>query len=59
MQCMWFALEEGDSYQRQGKLGKALKRYHTVDKFFADYFDDQFDFHTYCLRKTTLRSYIE
>ncbi|CAM0142641.1 hypothetical protein VKS41_002804 [Umbelopsis sp. WA50703] len=59
MQCMWFALEEGDSYRRQGKLGKALKRYHTVDKFFADYFDDQFDFHTYCLRKTTLRSYVD
>jgi peptide alpha-N-acetyltransferase len=36
-----------------------LKRYHTVEKFFADIFDDQFDFHTYCLRKTTLRSYVE
>ncbi|KAJ2964315.1 hypothetical protein NQZ79_g861 [Umbelopsis isabellina] len=59
MQCMWFTLEEGDSYLRQGKLGKALKRYHTVDKFFTDYFDDQFDFHTYCLRKTTLRSYVD
>jgi hypothetical protein len=59
MQCMWLTLEEGDSYLRQGQNGKALKRYHTVDKFFADIFDDQFDFHTYCLRKTTLRSYVE
>lgn len=59
MQCMWLTLEEGDSYLRQGQKGKALKRYHTVDKFFSDIFDDQFDFHTYCLRKTTLRSYVE
>ncbi|CAO3677581.1 unnamed protein product [Umbelopsis ramanniana] len=59
MQCMWLTLEEGDSYLRQGQKGKALKRYHTVDKFFSDIFDDQFDFHTYCLRKTTLRSYVD
>jgi N-alpha-acetyltransferase 15/16, NatA auxiliary subunit len=59
MQCMWLTLEEGDSYLRQGQKGKALKRYHTVEKFFSDIFDDQFDFHTYCLRKTTLRSYVE
>jgi N-alpha-acetyltransferase 15/16, NatA auxiliary subunit len=28
-------------------------------KHFADYSEDQFDFHAYCLRKVTLRSYIE
>ncbi|GAB5591523.1 hypothetical protein Unana1_06423 [Umbelopsis nana] len=59
MQCMWLTLEEGDSFLRRGLKGKALKRYHTVEKFFADIFDDQFDFHTYCLRKNTLRSYID
>ena len=30
-----------------------------VVKHFADYSEDQFDFHAYCLRKVTLRSYIE
>lgn len=30
-----------------------------VVKHFADYSEDQFDFHAYCLRKVTLRSYIQ
>ena len=25
---------------------------------FTDWIDDQFDFHTYCLRKMTMRSYV-
>ena len=32
MQCLWFLLAEGDSFRRQGKLGLALKRYHTIEK---------------------------
>ncbi|CAG8532341.1 12386_t:CDS:10, partial [Dentiscutata heterogama] len=58
MQCMWFVLEEGESYIRQKKWGKALKRFHQIEKHFADITDDQFDFHTYCLRKVTLRAYL-
>jgi peptide alpha-N-acetyltransferase len=59
MQCMWFGLECGDSHLRRGQLGCALKRYHQIAKHFEDIFDDQFDFHTYCLRKMTLRSYVK
>lgn len=59
MQCMWFALEVGRSYARQGQNGKALKRFHQIAKYFEDFTDDQFDFHTYCLRKMTLRSYVD
>ncbi|RHZ63326.1 hypothetical protein Glove_330g14 [Diversispora epigaea] len=58
MQCMWFALEEADCYFRFNKLGKALKRLHQIEKHFSDITDDQFDFHTYCLRKVTLRAYL-
>ncbi|CAG8471960.1 12678_t:CDS:10, partial [Acaulospora colombiana] len=58
MQCMWFALEEAGCYVKQNKLGKALKRLHQIEKHFADITDDQFDFHTYCLRKVTLRAYL-
>ncbi|CAG8567067.1 5151_t:CDS:10, partial [Paraglomus brasilianum] len=58
MQCMWFALEEGECFARTNKLGKALKRFHQIEKHFADITDDQFDFHTYCLRKVTLRAYL-
>ena len=30
-----------------------------VFKHFEDFQEDQFDFHTYCLRKMTLRAYVE
>jgi peptide alpha-N-acetyltransferase len=59
MQCQWFMTEEGNAYLRKKEYGKALKRFHTLEKFYVDYFDDQFDFHSYCLRKLTLRSYVD
>ncbi|KAF9138665.1 N-alpha-acetyltransferase 16, NatA auxiliary subunit [Mortierella sp. GBA39] len=58
MQAMWFILETGESHLRQNHLGRALKRFHQVEKLFADFTEDQFDFHMYCLRKMTLRAYI-
>lgn len=38
---------------------QALKMFHHTFKHFEDMGEDQFDFHTYCLRKMTLRSYVE
>ncbi|KAG0253742.1 N-alpha-acetyltransferase 16, NatA auxiliary subunit [Mortierella polycephala] len=58
MQAMWYSLEAGESHIRQGQLGRALKRFHQVEKHFVDFTEDQFDFHMYCLRKMTLRAYI-
>eukprot|EP00124_Ichthyophonus_hoferi_P004113 Ihof_evm2s415 gene=Ihof_evmTU2s415 len=58
MQCMWFAQCSGNSFLRQNKIGQALKKFHQIDKHFTDIYDDQFDFHTYCLRKMTLRAYV-
>lgn len=59
MQCMWYELASGDSYFRQGSLGRALKKYLAVEKHYADMTEDQFDFHSYCLRKMTLRAYVQ
>ncbi|ORZ08448.1 NMDA receptor-regulated protein 1-domain-containing protein [Absidia repens] len=59
MQCQWFMTEEGYSYARQKNYGKALKRFQAVVKFYDDYFEDQFDFHAYCLGKATLRAYVD
>lgn len=59
MQCMWYELASGESYFRQGDLGLALKKYLAVEKHYTDITEDQFDFHSYCLRKMTLRAYIE
>ncbi|KAI8854203.1 n-alpha-acetyltransferase 15, NatA auxiliary subunit-like protein [Chytridium lagenaria] len=59
LQCMWFPLETGRSYVRQGKYGKALKRYHQIEKHFSDIYDDQFDFHNYSFRRVTLTTYLD
>ncbi|GJJ69727.1 N-alpha-acetyltransferase 15/16, NatA auxiliary subunit [Entomortierella parvispora] len=58
MQAQWYLLEAGESHLRQGQIGKALKRFHQVEKHFAEFTEDQLDFHMYCLRKMTLRAYI-
>ncbi|XP_076902750.1 N-terminal acetyltransferase A complex auxiliary subunit NAA15-like [Bidens hawaiensis] len=59
MQCMWYELASGESYFRQAELGRALKKFLLVEKHYADITEDQFDFHSYCLRKMTLRAYID
>lgn len=59
MQCMWFQIETAHAYHRMNMYGKALKKCYEIDAFFSEVTDDQFDFHTYCMRKMTLRSYIK
>jgi len=59
MQCMWFQTECALAFQRLGQLGDALKKCHEIDRHFTEIIDDQYDFHSYCLRKMTLRSYME
>jgi len=58
MQCMWYESAVGRSYCRQRKHGKALKKFNETFKHFNDIAEDQFDFHNYCLRKTTLKAYV-
>ncbi|ODM98164.1 N-alpha-acetyltransferase 15, NatA auxiliary subunit [Orchesella cincta] len=59
MQCMWFLTETAAAYQRQGMWGEALKKCIEIERHFNDILDDQYDFHTYCIRKMTLRSYVK
>lgn len=58
MQCMWFQTECALAFQRQEKWGEALKKCHEIDRHFSEIIEDQFDFHTYCMRKMTLRAYV-
>jgi peptide alpha-N-acetyltransferase len=58
MQCVWFENEAGRCHARAGRRGRALKYFAAVRKHYDDMEEDQFDFHQYCLRKMTLRSYV-
>ncbi|GAB7348405.1 hypothetical protein MBLNU459_g6838t1 [Dothideomycetes sp. NU459] len=59
MQCMWFLYEDGQSYFREGKLSLALKRFKSVYDIFDVWHEDQFDFHSFSLRKGQIRAYID
>mmetsp|Transcript_486 Transcript_486/g.1020 ORF Transcript_486/g.1020 Transcript_486/m.1020 type:complete len:894 (-) Transcript_486:3118-5799(-) len=58
MQHMWYEVAAGSCHLRLKEYGKALKKYTAVIKHFADIQEDQFDFHSYCMRKMTLRAYV-
>lgn len=58
MQATWYLLEEERAFARIGNYAMALKTCGQLDKIFTDIWDDQLDFHSYCLRKSTLRAYI-
>ena len=59
MQCMWYITEDGEAYLRQGKFGLALKRFTTVFDVFETWQEDQFDFHTFSMRKGQIRAYVD
>ena len=59
MQCVWFLTEDGESYARQGKFGLALKRFTAIYNIFDVWQEDQFDFHSFSLRKGQIRAYME
>lgn len=59
MQCIWYELGAAESHLRCGQIAQALKKFMAVERHFIDMIEDQFDFHSYCLRKVTLRSYVQ
>jgi tetratricopeptide (TPR) repeat protein len=58
MQNIWYTTESASSFLPKN-VGKAVEKCLAVDKIFNDVYEDQFDFHGYCMRKMTLRSYIQ
>eukprot|EP00471_Norrisiella_sphaerica_P001837 CAMPEP_0184490590 /NCGR_PEP_ID=MMETSP0113_2-20130426/18271_1 /TAXON_ID=91329 /ORGANISM="Norrisiella sphaerica, Strain BC52" /LENGTH=888 /DNA_ID=CAMNT_0026874535 /DNA_START=83 /DNA_END=2749 /DNA_ORIENTATION=+ len=59
MQAMWYEVSAGLCHFKQGNFGQALTKFYSVEKHFEDISEDQFDFHTWCLRKSTLRAYVD
>ena len=58
MQVIWMELEEGASRLRTKDFALALKRFISVHEHFQTFYEDQFDFHSYCMRKSTIRAYM-
>ena len=59
LQCMWYESECGFSYLRQNNIRLALKNFNFIEKHFETIYEDQFDFHTYGLRKFCINAYFE
>ncbi|CAG7920613.1 unnamed protein product [Penicillium olsonii] len=59
MQCTWFLTEDAEAFLRQKKIGLALKRFHSVYNIFETWAEDQFDFHSFSLRKGMIRAYVD
>lgn len=59
MQCAWYQLELAAHHARGKRWEAALVSYYAVRENLTVQFNDLFDFHGYCLRKTTLRAYVD
>jgi len=59
MQATWYEIASGRAYLAKKDYGRALKRFLKVDSHFEDFVEDQFDFHGYCVRKQTMRAYVD
>ncbi|KAM0488648.1 hypothetical protein ACHAP7_000690 [Fusarium lateritium] len=59
MQSVWFLTEDGEAYARQGNVALALKRFQQIFNIFDVWQEDQFDFHSFSLRKGQIRAYID
>jgi len=58
MQHTWYEVHAGEAHLASKQYGPALKKFLAVQSHFVDIGEDQFDFHSYCIRKMTLRSYV-
>ncbi|KAI0171931.1 N-terminal acetyltransferase A, auxiliary subunit [Hypoxylon sp. FL1284] len=59
MQSVWYLTEDGEAWVRNGNIGLALKRFNAVYGIFEVWQEDQFDFHSFSLRKGQIRAYVD
>ncbi|TDL19618.1 N-terminal acetyltransferase A auxiliary subunit [Rickenella mellea] len=58
MQSLLYMLEEASAQNRLNRPGLALKRYLAIQKVFDDIYNDQYDFHSYSIRRFTINIYL-
>ena len=59
LQTMWMENWTARALVKQQRFDAGLRHYKFVEKHLTDMQDDQIDFQSYCLRKYTLRSFVE
>jgi len=59
LQNQWYIIEAGKSYLKQKNFPAGLRHLNFVEKQFQDIEANQYDFHSYCVRRWTLREYVE
>ncbi len=59
MQNHWYIIDAAKSLLKQRNLDAGLRHLDFIAKHFIDFQGNEYDFHTYCLRKWTLREYTE
>ncbi|KAH8928671.1 N-terminal acetyltransferase A, auxiliary subunit [Atractiella rhizophila] len=59
MQAIWWLKEEAAYFERKGEFDNAVKEWNRIVKIYQDIWEDQLDFHQYCLRKGTLNTYVD
>ncbi|EAS00294.2 NMDA receptor-regulated protein (macronuclear) [Tetrahymena thermophila SB210] len=57
LQTLWYEIAQGETLLKKGEYARALRMFKFVQKAFIDIYEDQFDFHTYCIRKYNLNTY--
>jgi len=58
MQCCYYFQQLSEAHLIRGTYSLALKNAAKIEEYFKIAFNDQFDFHSYSIRKQTIRSYI-
>lgn len=59
MQATWYEIASGRAYLARCTPGLALKRFRAVLTHYETFYEDFFDFHNYCMRRLTLRAYVD
>lgn len=59
LQNQWYIIEAGKSFLKLKNFPAGLRHLNFVQKQFQDIEANQYDFHSYCIRKWTLKEYIE
>ena len=59
LQNQWYIIEAGKAFLKMKDYAAGLRHLNFIEKQFQDMEANQYDFHTYCIRKWTLREYVE